>query len=220
MLFKPALLLTGLVAASRALEFGAASHQQNNPLTRRTTQCKEVEEPDCEKSCGPGYKTCVKPNMCFNPSAGETCCESGTFCPAGSYCSDAGCCPNNMKLEDCMSAVTRTLIHQEQSSTEEPTTTSTTSTTSTSTTTNTVTSYVPTQPTEEPEPTTPSTTPRVTNPTSATGSGSWPSSTAGNNATVTTPSDPPQQTDNAAVRVEGASLALGLGLVAVLAALI
>lgn len=80
MLFKTTLLLTGLAAASQALEFGAAFHQPNgaDALMSRSTQCKEVAEPNCESSCGEGYKNCVHPNMCFNPINGESCCENGS----------------------------------------------------------------------------------------------------------------------------------------------
>ncbi|EEP81304.1 predicted protein [Uncinocarpus reesii 1704] len=229
MLFRSVLLLTGAVAVSHALEFGAASHQQNgmSGLMRRSTQCKDVAEPNCQNSCGPEYKSCVHAHMCFNPSKGETCCQNGTFCPPGTYCAEGGCCPNNMTLEECRAIKTLTLARPTRST--EETTTSTTTTTSTSTTV--VTTWVEPEPTEKPteepteeptemptrEPTEEPTTrspPLMTNPTSASGTGSYPSTTPGTNATITMPEPPPHQTDSGAGRIEGAATALGLGLVA------
>jgi hypothetical protein len=49
-------------------------------LAERET-CKKVPFPTCETSCGPGNLSCVYDDYCFNPSAGETCCSSGSGSP-------------------------------------------------------------------------------------------------------------------------------------------
>ncbi|KAI1959851.1 hypothetical protein LOZ58_004216 [Ophidiomyces ophidiicola] len=218
MLFASSLLLTSVAAVAHALSFGAAVHQENGvgALMRRSTQCKDVAQPSCESSCGEGYKTCVKQNMCFNPSRGETCCENGTFCSKGTYCADGGCCPNNMKLEECKAARTYTVISQTPTPSAEPTTVLTTRVTRTSTLVLTNTVVIPPS-----SPTPPSNTTVIHSTGTGTGTGtSWPRPTGGWNATMTTPGMPPQQTTNTAARVQGAAAALGLSVVVALSGML
>ncbi|KAK3177649.1 hypothetical protein K4F52_009605 [Lecanicillium sp. MT-2017a] len=60
----------------------------------------------CERSCGPGYVSCVNETTCYNPSRGDVCCSNGKYCEAGSYCTNNGCCPNDSSLEECGATAT------------------------------------------------------------------------------------------------------------------
>jgi len=60
----------------------------------------------CAEACGPGNIECVTATLCYNPSAGETCCSNGNYCPAEYYCVDNGCCPNGSSLADCGASAT------------------------------------------------------------------------------------------------------------------
>ncbi|KAI1985831.1 hypothetical protein LOZ51_006179 [Ophidiomyces ophidiicola] len=200
MLFKASLLLVGTLAvASQALEFVAATHESNNntPLLKRQTQiCKAVAPPvTCERSCGIGYAQCVYPNMCYNPGQGESCCSNGKYCRAGTYCTDTGCCPNSSTLEQCGATRRLSVIPPPQAQVSTPA--------------------------SSPAPSTNSTRPASTSTASSraiipTGTGS--PSTPGRNTTVTTAA-PPQQTKNAASQLQSAAMALGLGVMGALAAL-
>ncbi|WEW61812.1 hypothetical protein PRK78_007308 [Emydomyces testavorans] len=231
MFFKASVILVGTLAvASQALE--AASHDSNGVLDilkRQTTVCKPVPPPvTCERSCGAGYIQCVYETMCYNPGAGESCCSNGSksllvmvhtfsssppnmtkteYCPKGTYCTDGGCCPNGKTLEECGATHSLSVIPpgQSQSSTQGSSSTSggspqsQTTTPQTTSTAKSSSSVVPTG-------------------TGKPGSPGSPGS-PGTNATVTNPS-PPRQTVNAASKVQGAAMALGLGAVGLLVALI
>lgn len=74
--------LLSLVTASahpHALE--RRSFDSLHQLMRR--QCVPVENPTCERSCGPGNIDCGPSSwgLCYNPSAGETCCSNGGKSP-------------------------------------------------------------------------------------------------------------------------------------------
>ncbi|KAI1942303.1 hypothetical protein LOZ57_005327 [Ophidiomyces ophidiicola] len=139
--------------------------------------------------------------------------EVETFCSKGTYCTDGGCCPNNMKLEECKAAQTYTVISQTPTPSAKPTTVLTTRVTRTSTLVLTDTVVLPPS-----SPTPPSNTTVIRSTGTGTGTGtSWPRPTGGWNATMTTPGMPPQQTTNTAARVQGVAAALGLSIVVALA---
>lgn len=66
----------------------------------------------CAEACGAGYEQCDSTdttNHCFNPAAGETCCQFlgiGSSCNAGYFCAhdpdqSTVCCAEGVSLEDC-----------------------------------------------------------------------------------------------------------------------
>jgi len=77
----PAIILISSASAVVASLIG--QHLSMRALTglyeRQPQMCQLVPAPlTCEKSCGPGYVTCVNLPNCFNPSIGETCCSDGS----------------------------------------------------------------------------------------------------------------------------------------------
>ncbi|EDN96664.1 hypothetical protein SS1G_01590 [Sclerotinia sclerotiorum 1980 UF-70] len=76
----------------------------------------------CAKACGTGYETCASTDgdlHCFNPTAKETCCPTGTgdSCSEGYYCTQATditvwCCPNGMDLTACAAIYSLTGVLQ------------------------------------------------------------------------------------------------------------
>ncbi|EEP78374.1 predicted protein [Uncinocarpus reesii 1704] len=210
MLFKTSIVLVGTLAvASQAAELARAKYESNDShslFKRQDRVCKPVTPPvTCERSCGPGFEQCVFPLMCYNPTVGDSCCSNGKYCPKGEYCTDGGCCPDGMSLEECGATRTLSVVPpgQGQSSTEPAPTGEPTG--------------EPTETVSEPEPTETETDTEPTptgEPTSRTiiPTGTGGPGNPGNNATVTSPS-PPQQTDNAASKLQGAAMALGLGAV-------
>jgi hypothetical protein len=70
-----------LVVATDEEVFGKHETSFADPFTalleRRICQSVPVRLYSCEASCGTGYRSCVYDTMCFNPSAGETCCSTG-----------------------------------------------------------------------------------------------------------------------------------------------
>jgi len=56
----------------------------------------------CVECYGAGMVSCDG-NACYDPSAGESCCEDGNYCPAGQTCTniEGGCCNNGQSLQDC-----------------------------------------------------------------------------------------------------------------------
>jgi len=76
--------------------------QQFTPTT--TT----AEGATCADTFGPGYTTCREASssinrLCYNPSLGQTCCQSSWACPSDSFCSTAigACCPNGQDPAVC-----------------------------------------------------------------------------------------------------------------------
>lgn len=109
-----ALALAGLAsAASRPLR--AAERRSHDILkavvARQDDVCVPVPEPaTCEDSCGPGNIMCISYPNCYNPGNGEVCCSDGKYCPAGTYCTDAGCCPDDVPLEQCGATTTLSVV--------------------------------------------------------------------------------------------------------------
>jgi hypothetical protein len=70
-------LLPLVTASARPHALERRSFNALHHLMRR--QCVPVENPTCEKSCGPGNIDCgpAQLGLCYNPSAGETCCSNG-----------------------------------------------------------------------------------------------------------------------------------------------
>ena len=63
--------LTGSYETSMAPGFSAL-------FERQTRVCKPVPPPlTCERSCGPGYITCISLPTCYNPGKGDVCCSDG-----------------------------------------------------------------------------------------------------------------------------------------------
>lgn len=62
----------------------------NGLLTRQFRLCNSVPVgPNlCERSCGPGYITCISEPTCYNPSRGDVCCTDGSMCSPNetTYC--------------------------------------------------------------------------------------------------------------------------------------
>ncbi|EAS37138.3 proline-rich antigen 3 [Coccidioides immitis RS] len=217
--FTTSLALFGtLVAASQAVEPIRGSYESNEVLSvlkRQTVICKPVPAPfTCERSCGPGFVQCVYPSMCYNPGRGDSCCANGKYCRKGTYCTDRGCCLDGLSLEECGATRTISVIPppDTQPSTEAPSPTDEPSETEPAPTETETEEPEPTETEVEPTPTEEPTTPTII-PT-GTGNPGYP----GNNATFTSPS-PPQQTVNAAAQIKGAAMALGLGVVGVVVAL-
>jgi hypothetical protein len=78
--FLPAFLLISSASAAAAvsLQHRSAADALAGILEKRKI-CKLVPEPaTCEKSCGPGYITCVNDSDCYNPGKGESCCSNGS----------------------------------------------------------------------------------------------------------------------------------------------
>jgi hypothetical protein len=77
--FLSTFVFVGAVSASALM----ATKQHSSLMAlkgviERQTVCVPVPEPaTCEKSCGPGYITCISFPTCYNPSAGESCCSNG-----------------------------------------------------------------------------------------------------------------------------------------------
>jgi hypothetical protein len=81
-----------------------------NALTKRqqfvpTTQTAAGDT--CAAAFGAGYETCrektdSKNRLCYNPTAGQTCCSATWACPNGSFCLvDPYCCPNGSDPKTC-----------------------------------------------------------------------------------------------------------------------
>lgn len=90
-------------------------------LVRRDTSGYQPEKErcgegnTCAEACGNSYIQCgsddAKAPSCFNPEAGQSCCNngSGNACDKGFYCthdtnSETWCCPDDMDLEECAAA--------------------------------------------------------------------------------------------------------------------
>jgi len=60
----------------------------------------------CVECFGAGNVVCVG-LTCYDPSAGESCCDDGTYCPAGQTCTNiqGGCCNNGQSLQDCAASL-------------------------------------------------------------------------------------------------------------------
>ncbi|KAF4974634.1 hypothetical protein FZEAL_8493 [Fusarium zealandicum] len=115
--FLSTFLFVGAVsaAAHRVLERSAAylalEGVMEGILKRQVRICKAVEPPvTCERSCGPGFVECTRPDMCYNPGRGDICCSNGYYCKAGTYCTDNGCCPDGNSLEECNATRTVSII--------------------------------------------------------------------------------------------------------------
>ncbi|KAI9647518.1 hypothetical protein NHQ30_003903 [Ciborinia camelliae] len=75
----------------------------------------------CAEACGTGYETCASTDgdlHCFDPTAKETCCPTGTdSCSEGYYCTQATdltvwCCPDGMDLVACAAIYSLTGVLQ------------------------------------------------------------------------------------------------------------
>jgi len=56
----------------------------------------------CADAFGAGFVQCGTGNECFDPSAGESCCQATYPCPSGSFCLiDGYCCPNGLDAATC-----------------------------------------------------------------------------------------------------------------------
>src|SRR3569833_392159 len=74
------LVFVGAASATAVMQTGQhnAFMALKGVMERQIHVCKPVSPPaTCERSCGPGYITCSFP-ICYNPSAGETCCSDGS----------------------------------------------------------------------------------------------------------------------------------------------
>lgn len=64
----------------------------------------------CADAFGTGYVTCREKNanqnrLCYNPSAGQSCCNAQTACPSGGYCAPDGsgrCCAAGTSVDACL----------------------------------------------------------------------------------------------------------------------
>jgi hypothetical protein len=72
-----------LAFANEEMVFGTRDISYAEPFNalfeRQTRTCKSVPARlySCEASCGTGYRSCVYDTLCFNPSAGDSCCSTG-----------------------------------------------------------------------------------------------------------------------------------------------
>ncbi|KEZ46939.1 Prp 4 [Scedosporium apiospermum] len=117
------LLFAGAASATVPLLAGQrqALFALRSIVERQGDICVPVPAPaTCEKSCGPGNIPCIGFPNCYNPSKGETCCSNGKYCPAGTRCTNAGCCPNELSLEDCGATATLSVIPPPATDTPEP----------------------------------------------------------------------------------------------------
>jgi len=56
----------------------------------------------CADAFGAGFVQCGTGNECFDPAAGESCCQATYPCPSGSFCLiDGYCCPNGLDAATC-----------------------------------------------------------------------------------------------------------------------
>jgi hypothetical protein len=75
--------------------------QQFTPTTQTATGNT------CADAFGAGYVVCrdsspTQNRLCYNPSAGQTCCNSQWACPSGSFCyTNGNCCPNGLSQSAC-----------------------------------------------------------------------------------------------------------------------
>ncbi|KAF2434261.1 hypothetical protein EJ08DRAFT_693804 [Tothia fuscella] len=104
-------LLPLVAASSSPHAYERRSFNDLHQLPKR--QCRAVENPTCETSCGVGNIDCGPPSWgtCYNPSAGESCCSNGGYCPNNYYCAQVSngglkCCPNGSSLAQCGAAAT------------------------------------------------------------------------------------------------------------------
>jgi len=73
-----------------------------------------AEGSTCADAFGAGYETCREASggqnrLCYNPSIGQTCCQSSWACPVESYCLSSGsCCPNGTDAAACAQAASST----------------------------------------------------------------------------------------------------------------
>ncbi|KAJ3478583.1 hypothetical protein NLG97_g8539 [Lecanicillium saksenae] len=153
MRFLTVATLAGQALATAHVAGRVDSATLNGLLTREFRICNLVPVgPNlCERSCGPGYITCISEPTCYNPSRGDVCCSNGKYCEAGSYCTDIGCCEDGLSLEECgaHSRIATVPVPAPTSSrtTDEPTTTKTSSTKPPTTTTTTTDSSSTSSPT-------------------------------------------------------------------------
>ncbi|KAI9147300.1 hypothetical protein HJFPF1_13339 [Paramyrothecium foliicola] len=132
----------------------------------------------CARSCGAGYVSCIVDTMCYNPSLGQVCCSNSRYCDAGYYCSDAGCCPNELSLEECGATVTLSIIPppSEPTSAPEPSTSD--------------------EPAPEPEPTTTEEPTDIPEPTTSEEPTDVPEPTTSEEPTSSVPTETPEPTES------------------------
>ena len=81
MRYLPILALLGVASATGVLKTGQrhALLALKGVMERQLEFCQPVREPaTCERSCGPGYVTCIRFPTCYNPGAGDSCCSDGS----------------------------------------------------------------------------------------------------------------------------------------------
>jgi hypothetical protein len=112
------MLFTRVILSALAIGSAIAATQINerfvddgfNALTKRqqfipTTQTAAGDT--CSDAFGDGYETCrdmtdSTNRLCYNPTAGQICCDSSWACPNGSFCLITSyCCPNGEDPATC-----------------------------------------------------------------------------------------------------------------------
>jgi hypothetical protein len=97
-------------------------HEIAHSLMKRASQfvpnTTTAEGSTCADAFGAGYLTCREASgtsnrLCYNPSIGQTCCESSWACPMDSFCLISGsCCPNGTEAAACASALASSATSQ------------------------------------------------------------------------------------------------------------
>ncbi|KAE9970035.1 hypothetical protein EG328_006501 [Venturia inaequalis] len=102
---------TATIVHERSLEDGVSALYKRQFQFQPGTQTATGNT--CTDAFGPGYTMCRQETdkvnrLCYNPTAGQTCCSSSWACPNGSGCSatSAGsyCCPNGQDAKSCAAA--------------------------------------------------------------------------------------------------------------------
>ncbi|TLD35556.1 putative D-lactate dehydrogenase [Venturia nashicola] len=102
---------TATILHERSLEDGVSALYKRQYQFQPGTQTATGNT--CADAFGSGYTMCREHTatlnrLCYNPTAGQTCCSSSWACPNGSGCSatSAGsyCCPNGQDAKSCAAA--------------------------------------------------------------------------------------------------------------------
>jgi hypothetical protein len=71
--------ITGFVAAKHQFEaYQRIAHDIFGVEKRQTVTCVGFGD-TCADVCGPGYISCVTPDRCYDPSAGQVCCSDSSM---------------------------------------------------------------------------------------------------------------------------------------------
>lgn len=113
-MYLQSLLVSALLASgSLAMDFQEWNKLNKRtivPVQRRQTPGGSAFVPGsnsgsgatCADAFGAGFVQCGTGNECFDPSAGESCCQATYPCPSGSFCLINGyCCPNGLDVATC-----------------------------------------------------------------------------------------------------------------------